>query len=119
MTPTRLFFAAILAAVMGLGSLSLAPAKAASIPSNTAISLDQASKPEAQSVRYHGRRHYRPVRAYHRPVMVRRHHVRRPVYSSRRPVYYGAPVYYRSCVMRKRWVWTHYGHVRRWVRVCR
>ncbi|OYU48616.1 MAG: hypothetical protein CFE31_09175 [Rhizobiales bacterium PAR1] len=102
---THFILAALFAAVLGVAGL--APARAATMPAGSVLSVDQASKPQTESVRYYGRRvHYgRPVyrRAYyHRPVR-----------------YYRAPVVYRRCAMRPRVVWTPYGYVRRWVRVCR
>lgn len=96
---SQFILAALFAAILGVAGL--APARAASLPVGAAITTDQISKPQAESVRYYrGRRVYR--RHYYRPYRV-----------------YRAPVYYRRCVTRPRVVWTPYGYVRRWVRICR
>lgn len=101
---THFILAALFAALLGVAGL--APARAATMPAGAVLSVDQASKPTTESVRYYGRRvHYRrPVyrRAYYRPIRV-----------------YRAPMVYRRCVTRPRVVWTPYGYVRRWVRICR
>ncbi len=101
---SQFVIAALFAAVLGV--IGLAPARAGTFPAGAAISLDQASKPQTDTVQYYRRRHYRPVRVYRR-------HYYRPVRV------YHRPVYYRRCVTRPRVVWTPYGYVRRWVRVCR
>lgn len=101
---THFVLAALFAALLGV--TGLAPARAATLPSGPSIALDQASKPQTDSVRYYRRGYYRPVRVYRRP-----HY--RPVRV------YRAPVYYNRCVVRPRVVWTPYGYVRRMVRVCR
>lgn len=98
-------FAALLGAFGILGALGTAPARAAGMPAGTALTLDQHSKPATSQV-YH--------RHWHRP------HVRYPRRHVYRPYYYRpAPIYYRRCVTRPRIVWTPYGYVRRYVRVCR
>ncbi|MCZ8259268.1 MAG: hypothetical protein O9333_03975 [Beijerinckiaceae bacterium] len=99
-----MILAALFAAILGLYGLN--PARAAGIPSAPALALDAQSKAQTSPV-YHHRRHYRPYRHVYR-----RHHYR-PYY------YHPAPVYHRRCVTRPRVVWTPYGYVRRWVRVCR
>lgn len=108
---SRIVFAALVAAFFGL--IGFAPAQAASVPAGSALALEHASKPNAEQARYYGRSHYRPVRAYRRPVVVRRH-VYRP-----RPVYRPYVRVYRPCVIQRRWVWTPYGYAWRRVRVCR
>lgn len=100
---SQFIMAALFAAVLGV--VGLAPARAAGIPTGPAITTDLLSKSQTESVRHH-RRGARRGRAY------RRHHYR--PYRAYRP-----PVYYRRCVNRPRVVWTPYGYVRRWVRVCR
>lgn len=97
--------AALFAAI--LGAFGMAPAKAAGIPAGPALTLDAHSKAETSEVRY---RHHHRVHRHH-------FHHRRHYY---RPHFYGPGVYgYRRCVTRPRIVWTPYGYVRRWVRVCR
>lgn len=103
-----MILAALFAAILGL--TGLAPARAAGIPSGPALLLDAQSKAQTSPV-YHHRRHYRHHYRPHRHVY--RRHYYRPYY------YRPAPVYYRRCVTRPRVVWTPYGYVRRWVRVCR
>ncbi|MCZ8375934.1 MAG: hypothetical protein O9342_11200 [Beijerinckiaceae bacterium] len=99
-----MILAALFAALLGL--VGLTPARAAGIPSGPALMLDAQSKAQTSNVHYH-RRHYRPGRH-----LYRRHYYR--------PYYYRpAPIHYRRCVTRPRVVWTPYGYVRRWVRVCR
>lgn len=100
---TNVIVAAFFAALLGV--IGLVPARAASIPTGPALGIEQNAKPAIEQVyhhrRYH-RRHYRPARVYHRRVYHRPY-----------------PVYHRRCVTRPRTVWTPYGYVRRWVRVCR
>lgn len=98
---SHLILAAFFAAIVGIAGL--APVRAAPLPTGSAITLDQTSKPQADSVRYHYRRRYYRPRYVYRPARV-----------YYRPAYYG-----RRCVMRPRVVWTPYGYTRRWVRVCR
>lgn len=88
-----MILAALFAALLGL--VGLTPARAAGIPSGPALMLDAQSKAQTSLVHYHRRHYYRPY--YYRP----------------------APIHYRRCVSRPRVVWTPYGYVRRWVRVCR
>lgn len=107
---THFILAALFAAVLGVAGL--APARAATVPTSSALLVDQASKPQTESVRYYGHRRY-----YGRPVYHRRPVYRRAYYRPIRA--YRAPVMYRRCVTRPRVVWTPYGYVRRWVRVCR
>lgn len=105
MRATKFILAALFAAILGV--IGLAPARAATMPTGIAITLDQASRPQTDSVQYYGRRrYYRPHRVYRRAYY-------RPYRVYRRPVYYN------RCVTRPRIVWTQYGYVRRWVRVCR
>ncbi len=99
-----MIIAALFAAI--LATIGLAPARAAGIPAGPALTLDAQSKVETSQV-YHHRRHFRPHRHF------RRHPIYRPHY------YRPAPLHYRRCVSRPRIVWTPYGYVRRWVRVCR
>ena len=99
---THLILAALLAAV--LGTVALAPARAASLPAAAGLSIDGASRAAPEQVQY--RRYYRPRRVYRR------------VYY-RRPVYYRPVRVVRRCVVRPRLVWTPYGYVRRYVRICR
>lgn len=100
---SQFIMAALFAAVLGV--VGLAPARAAGIPSGPAITTDLLSKPQVDSAQYR-RRGYRRGRVYRR-------HYYRPYRA------YRAPVYYRRCVTRPRVVWTPYGYVRRWVRICR
>lgn len=96
---SQFVIAAFFAAIVGVAGL--APARAASLPAGAVTGIEQATKPAAESVRhYYRRRYYRPVRVY------RRH-------------YYRPYPVYRRCWTRPRLVWTPYGYVRRWVRVCR
>lgn len=106
--------AALFAAIIGV--FGLAPARAAGFPAGAATTLQDAAGAQTEQVRHH--RGYRGHRGYGH-----RYGHYRPVYRHRRyyrPYYYRpAPVYYRRCVNRPRVVWTPYGYVRRWVRVCR
>jgi hypothetical protein len=104
---SHITLAAIFAAFLAV--IGMAPAQAASFPAGSAAQVERAGQLETQQVQY--RRHYHR-RAYYGP----RRHYRRAYYG--RP-YYARPVYYRRCVTRPRVVWTPYGYVRRWVRVCR
>lgn len=121
MKMTRIWMALAFAALAGLLAT---PSRAASFPASAAMTLENASRNSIEPVQYR-RRAYRPARVYrparsYRPVRV----YRRPVYRSR-VVRYGYPVYGRPayvgrrCVNQARWVWTPYGQVRRYVRVCR
>ncbi len=105
---SNILIAAFFAAILGV--VGLAPARAASIPAGSAIMLDAASKPQTSEVHHRGWHrggwNYRPARVYRRGYY-------RPVRVYRRPVYYN------RCVTRPRVVWTPYGYVRRYVRVCR
>lgn len=112
---SRLLLATLMALFMGL---AFAPARAATPPAGSALAVDAGSRATTETVQY--RRVYRGPR-YTRPYYGRRVHYRRPAYRGRyygRPVYYPRPVY-RRCYTRPRTVWTPYGYVRRWVRVCR
>jgi hypothetical protein len=101
---THFVIAAFFAAIVGV--VSLAPARATSVPAGAIVSLDQAGKATAENARYYRRR----------PVYRRRYVRPRRVY---RPYYYRPRPVYRRCWNRPRVVWTPYGYVRRWVRVCR
>jgi hypothetical protein len=94
---SHLVIAAFFAAIVGV--VSLAPARAASVPVGAATGIEQTSKALTETVQYrrgyYRRRYVRPYRAY-RPYPV-----------------------YRRCYVRPRTVWTPYGYVRRMVRVCR
>jgi hypothetical protein len=116
---SRLLVAFVAAILM---AITFAPARAAGIPSGSALALEQAGRIEAGQVQYR-HRGYRG-----RPAYRHRGYYGRPVYRHRpyRTHYYGAPVYYggpvyagRRCFNRVRWVHTPYGPVRRVVRVCR
>ena len=108
---SQFILAALFAAILGISGLT--PVRAATMPAGAAITLDQASKPQADQAQYRRRGGYYRGGGYYRPRAV----YRRPYY---RPIrVYRAPVYYRRCVTRPRVVWTPYGYVRRWVRVCR
>lgn len=119
---SRYFAATLMAFFM---SLAFAPAHAAMPPAGPALAVEAGSR-ATDKVQYYGhRRVYRAPR-YARPYGYRPYYARpyryRPYYA--RPRFYGGPVYYgrpayRRCVTRPRWVWTPYGQVRRWVRVCR
>jgi hypothetical protein len=108
---SHLMFAAIFAAFLAV--IGMAPAaQAASFPTSSTTQVEQLGKAQSEAVRYYGRRRgyrggYGYRRAYYRP---------RPVYRRAyyRPAYYG-----RRCWTRPRLVWTPYGYVRRYVRVCR
>lgn len=139
--PFRFVYAAIVAALLGFAGM--VPAGAASIPTDAALSFDQAST-KADSVQWRGNRNRaRPAYGARPAFRARPVYSARPVYRSR-PVYHGRPVYrsrpvyrrhgyrpayyynpypvypvYTTCVKRKRLVWTRYGYVRRWVRICR
>lgn len=103
---SHLITAAFLAVFVGIAGL--APARAAAIPAGPALVLDDAARPAAENVRW-------VVRCG--PFGCRRVWVRSRYYA---PVRYYAPRrYYRRCVTRPRLVWTPYGYVRRWVRICR
>lgn len=114
---SRYFAATLMAFFM---SLAFAPAHAAMPPAGPALAVEAGSR-ATDNVQYYGhRRVYRAPR-YARPYGYRPYRYR-PYYA--RPRFYGGPVYYgrpayRRCVTRPRWVWTPYGQVRRWVRVCR
>lgn len=112
---SHLVIAAFFSAVVGI--VALAPARAAGVPAGPAISLDQASKPGAETTQYRGRRGY-----YRHPGYRRHYGHRRPFYG--RP-YFAPPVYvnpypvYRRCWTTPRRIWNGHRYVRRWVRVCR
>jgi hypothetical protein len=99
-----MLLAALFAAL--LGTLGLAPARAAGIPAGAAVAIDAQGKVETTQIRHHRHR----VHRYH---VRHRRHIYRPYH------YRPAPVHYRRCVTQPRIVWTPYGYVRRWVRVCR
>jgi hypothetical protein len=106
---SQILLTALFAAIIGIAHL--APARATPIPAGSVSSMGEASK-VTTDIRFGRRGYYRPARAFYRP-----YRVYRPYYRPMRV--YRAPVYYRRCVVRPRIVWTPYGYIRRWVRVCR